>query len=316
MTEQALAADVGNAIVTTFDCGKANRADVSGWLVKSLMLASEAPGFISGEITPPNCPNDSHWKLVQRFNAASDATAWKQSDARKRFLIELQTAHADEGLQVTEEDQIHEGATVTTAIMTHVKPGMEAAYREWEGKVQSAQASFPGFRGSYFQPDTGEAGVWVSLLRFDSPEALDRWFNSQERAKLVEDVKKLVTSTDIQRVTGSFPGWVPIDAKTGKGPPNWKTFLLVLLGCYPIVMLEIRFLMPLLASTPAAVANLLSSALSVAAITWLTMPLCIKSFQQWLFPPEDVKPGHNIKWVGVVSICFLIELALLWRLLG
>jgi uncharacterized protein len=50
------------------------------------------------------------------------------------------------------------------------------------------------------------------------------------------------------RLATSFPGWVPINPMTGKGPPNWKTALLVILGLFPIVMLEMRFLSPILAS--------------------------------------------------------------------
>ncbi|MDT7811502.1 MAG: hypothetical protein QOJ42_1418, partial [Acidobacteriaceae bacterium] len=29
---------------------------------------------------------------------------------------------------------------------------------------------------------------------------------------------------------------------TGKGPPDWKTAIFVMLGLYPIVVLELRFL--------------------------------------------------------------------------
>ncbi len=317
MSDQAVGADVGNAIVTTFSCGKAGRADVASWLVKSMMLASKQPGFVSGEVTPPKTAADINWTLVQRFRTPTEATAWKQSDERKRFLAELEGAHTQEQLHISEEDQISESSTVTTAIMTHIKPGMEDAYRDWEGKVQEAQARSSGYRGSYFQPDTGEAGVWVSLMRFDSSDALDKWFTSPERAQLLEDAKKLVTSTDIQRVTGSFPGWIPVDAKTGKGPPNWKAFLLVLLGLYPIVTLEIRYLSPILGGMhiPTAPANLLSNALSVAATTWITMPLFIKWFTPFMFPPEDAKPDHNVKWLAIIAVVFLVELAILWKLL-
>lgn len=315
MSEQAVSADVGNVLVTRFSVEKCDAGEAGGWLVKSLMLGSEFPGFTSGEIIPPLCPSENEWTLLQRFAGAAEATAWKQSEKRARFLAELQAAHAHEGLRVIEEDRVSEASTVTTAITTHVRAGMESAYREWEGKVQTAQASFPGFRGSYFQPDTGATGVWVSLLRFDGPGSLDRWFESPQRQKLLNDVKQLVTSTDIQRITGSFPGWVPIDANTGKGPPNWKTFLLVLLGLYPIVTLEIRFLMPLLAHIPSAPANLLANSLSVAATTWLTMPVFIKWFAPWLFPSEDAKPSDHFKWPAIIVACFIAEMAILWHLL-
>ena len=50
------------------------------------------------------------------------------------------------------------------------------------------------------------------------------------------------------RLATSFPGWVPINPMTGKGPPNWKTAFAGDSGTVPVVMLEMRFLSPILAS--------------------------------------------------------------------
>ena len=41
---------------------------------------------------------------------------------------------------------------VVEVIITQVKTGKEAAYREWETKIQQAQSKFAGYRGSYVQP--------------------------------------------------------------------------------------------------------------------------------------------------------------------
>ena len=127
-------------------------------------------------------------------------------------------------------------------IITQVKPGKEAAYREWETKIQQAQSKFPGYRGAYVQPPVaGELG-WTTLMRFDTAKQLDTWLKSPERAALVKEAESLVDYAHLQRMGTSFPGWFPTDPKTGKGPPNWKAAMLVLLGLFPIVMLETRFL--------------------------------------------------------------------------
>jgi uncharacterized protein len=159
--------------------------------------------------------------------------------------------------------------------------------------------------------------MWVTLLRFDTPESLDRWFNSPERQALISAQQKLVKSTDIKRVAGSFPGWVPTDAN-GDSPPNWKVYLLVLLGLYPIVMLEIRFLMPVLSQlhAPSAIANLIGNMGSVAFTTWASMPLFIRWFGSWLFPKSKLSFPDNVKWVAFLVGLFALEVALLWNLLA
>ena len=122
---------------------------------------------------------------------------------------------------------------VVEVIITQVKPGKEAAYREWETKIQQAQSKFPGYRGSYVQPPVaGELG-WTTLMRFDTTEQLDRWLKSPERAALVKEAESLVDYAHLQQMGTSFPGWFPTDPKTGKGPPNWKAAMLVLLGLFP-----------------------------------------------------------------------------------
>jgi antibiotic biosynthesis monooxygenase (ABM) superfamily enzyme len=124
-----------------------------------------------------------------------------------------------------------------------------------------------------------------------------------------------VNSTDYQTVTGSFPGWFPAQEKGQKGPPNWKTAMLILLGLYPIVMLEIRFLNPTLHSLPSAIANFIGNTISVALTTWVTMPLLIKAFTPWLFPKKETPAWVSPLSFALLLAFFALEIALLWRLL-
>ena len=65
---------------------------------------------------------------------------------------------------------------------------------------------------------------------------------------MLKESQAFIEHEQLMRLATSFPGWVPIDPMTGKGPPNWKTALLVILGLFPIVMLEMRFLSPILSA--------------------------------------------------------------------
>ena len=198
-------------------------------------------------------------------------------------------------------------------IITQVKAGKEAAYREWETRIQQAQSKFPGYRGSYVQPPvSGELG-WTTLMRFDTAKQLDTWLKSPERAALVKEAESLVDYAHLQRMGTSFPGWFPTDPKTGKGPPNWKAAMLVLLGLFPIVMLETRFLkLPVNPSLGMFIGNVIS----VALTTYLTMPLFIKTLGWWLFPKSDAsKVAVNAAGTALVFLLYAISVAALWHLL-
>lgn len=288
------------------------------WLTRLMMVGVGSGSVLSAEIIPSNTPDENEWTLVQRFHDHHLLAEWRESSDRQKLLKEL--APKVEANQVALNESVTSTygtvGSVAVAIVTEVKTGLEAPYREFEKQFQSAQAKRRGYRGVYLQPPTKKTpNVWTTLIRFDSPDALDEWFVSEERKKLLTLAEPVVNSTEFQSVTGSFPGWFPAQEKGQQGPPNWKTAMLILLGLYPIVMLEIRFLNPQLHSLNSAVANFIGNSISVALTTWVTMPLLIKAFTPWLFPKKDTPA-----WVGPGSLAlliafFAIEIALLWRLL-
>jgi antibiotic biosynthesis monooxygenase (ABM) superfamily enzyme len=94
----------------------------------------------------------------------------------------------------------------------------------------------------------------------------------------------------------------------------WKTAALVLLTLFPVIMLELRFLNPHLASLNPAVATFIGNAISVGLTTWPLMPLAIVGFHAWLFPE-----GYP-RWVAwampfILVLCYLLEIAVFWHLL-
>ncbi|MEO7276876.1 MAG: antibiotic biosynthesis monooxygenase [Sphingomicrobium sp.] len=205
---------------------------------------------------------------------------------------------------------------VVEVIVTRVKPGKEDAYRDWEARVQKAQAKYPGFLGSFVQPPmAGELG-WTTLMRFRNEQDLDGWLKSDDRAALLREAEPLVDYAHLQRVDTSFPGWFSADPNTGKGPPNWKAAMLVLLGLFPIVMLEARFLSPQLSGLNSSLSMFIGNVISVALTTWATMPLFIKAFKWWLFPaPGESKATVELAGTATIAILFAMEVAALWHLL-
>lgn len=298
-----------------------NRGDVGAhinWLARLMMVGVGSGTVLSAEIIPSSSPDENVWTLVQRFHEQKLIEDWHENADRLKLMEEVASKIESNEITLTDTVSSTYGTvgSVAVAIVTHVKSGLESTYLEFEKQFQSAQAKRRGYRGVYLQPPTKKTpGVWTTLIRFDSPDALDEWFVSDERKKLLALSDEVVSSTDYQTVAGSFPGWFPAQETGGKGPPNWKTAMLVLLGLYPIVMLEIRFLNPAMHELNPAVANFIGNSISVALTTWVTMPLAIKAFTPWLFPKKDTPAWVGPASFALVVVIFALEIALLWRLL-
>jgi antibiotic biosynthesis monooxygenase (ABM) superfamily enzyme len=289
------------------------------WLVRLMMVGVGGGAVLSAEIIPPNSPDENLWMLVQRFQKHDLIAEWKSNSDRLKLLEEAAPKIERNEIVLTETSSSGYGTvgSVAIAIVTHVKAGLESTYPEFEKKFQLAQVRRKGYRGVYLQPPTKKnPNEWTTLIRFDSLDALDEWFVSAERKMLIGISEPVVSSTDTQRVTGSFPGWFPGVEKNRGGPANWKTAMLILLGLYPIVMLEIRFLNPILHGLPsAALTNFIGNSISVALTTWVTMPLLIKAFTPWLFPEKETPSWVSPLSISLLVVIFALEIALLWRLL-
>jgi hypothetical protein len=141
------------------------------------------------------------------------------------------------------------------------------------------------------------------MLRFDTTEHLNAWIAAPERAAMLKEAVAFVENAEFLRLATSFPGWVRIDPETGKGPPNWKTALLVLLGLYPIVVLELLYLNSLLGDFVPAHGIFIGNVFSVAATSFLTVPFLVRTFDSWLFP--DAKRYNRATATGLVILTAL-----------
>lgn len=292
----------------------------ASWQARHSAVISKFPGFISTDMVPPvdNKPG-SAWTIIINFDSEEHLLAWQKSPERGAILGEVAPLleGGNFGETITTGDKgVAPGTEVTEVIFSKVKPGKADRYREWATRIQAAQARYPGYRGMYLQPPAGGGdGHWTSILRYDSAEHLEAWMNSPERRILLAETKDFIESEELMRLATAFPGWVPIDPMTGETPPNWKAALLVLLGLFPIVMLEMKFLSPILAQfhTNSSLATFIGNTISVGLTSFLTMPLFVKWFEWWLFPKGN--KTATAKGVAILCVLFALEVAVLWKLL-
>jgi antibiotic biosynthesis monooxygenase (ABM) superfamily enzyme len=291
---------------------------LTDWLVKVMLSGIDSPGYVNAEILPPAVhENQNEWTLLLRFQTMEQIGDWQNSESLKQLITEIAPMVESGNLKLTQKciENYLAPTNVASAIVTHIKPGKEAEYRKWVGAINVAQTHAPGYRGTFLQPSPpGSKAPWTTLLRFDSPESLDRWFASAERRKLIEQAGDLLRY-DLVQMTSAFPGWFPTDVSTGKTSPPWKTAMLVLMVLYPQLVLRM-VLPPMFASLPPALALFLSLTLSVCLISIVLMPLSVKVFKFWLLPSGHNPKAEETKGTVILLLIFLLEIAVGFALLG
>lgn len=292
------------------------KIDFADWQAQFNSVIAAFPGFVSLEISAQSTPTE--WLIVQRFYNAESVRAWRNSQEHKDLIEKLKILIPDMDSDAVQEIELEASnlqGGVTEVFVTEVNPEMDRTYREWIAKIHQAEAKFPGFRGVYVQsPSTGKSKNWITLLQFDTPENLDRWLSSPERQEVLNESKTLIASLESHRVISPYAGWFSSIAQMGELPPVWKQTMIVLLVLFPIVMLEIRFLNPLLTGLNSALATFIGNAISVTLISWPMVPIAIW-FLGWWLTPKSNKRSKTIVGTFLVVVLYLIEIALLWNLL-
>ncbi|CAN5333693.1 hypothetical protein BH11CYA1_BH11CYA1_13840 [soil metagenome] len=295
-------------------------AVLSGWLVKLLMAGVRFPGFWSGEIVPPFRNESKSWALLQRFRTEEQAEAFRTSPTRQTLLAQLKEISVSDKTRAS--DEIAANASIgsaVTAIVTNVKAEMEEDYWAWGQRIHSAQANFPGYGGVYVQPPApGKAGQWTTLVRFDSPQALENWLESPVRQELLREASKFVDVTRYHPVTSSFPGFFPQEEEGGRATPKWKASLLVILGLFPLLEVLRYFYTPWASSVNIrlVLALAFSTVVSVSMVSYVTMPLLVKLFSWWFAPPPDRdNRANDFKGLAIVISIFALEVLAAWNVL-
>jgi antibiotic biosynthesis monooxygenase (ABM) superfamily enzyme len=309
MTVETVAPKVATA-VTTVRVRQGEEGAFAGWLTELNKTVATFPGYISAVVIPPVPPLQSDWVMVQRFQSLKQLGVWLDSDARRSLLAKSTSLLVDEGTT-----NVIEGAStdaspqdmVTEIITVSVKPGMEEAYHAWVDRIRQMEAKCPGYRGLQLQPPIpGLQDDWVSLLRFDTSEHLNAWLESDARRAALQEVEPFIDQRE-QQVATAFSGWFTFGDTPGQVPPNWKQAMVVLLALFPVVMIELLYLSPLLQSLNLSVATFIGNLLSVAALTWALVPWANRAFGWWLRPTSN--NSLKVEAAGVALIVGLYALS-------
>jgi len=270
------------------------------------------PGFVSLEILSPVRSIQSEWVLIQRFQSAEHVLAWRASKEHKVLIDKLKVFLASEESDAIQEDEIKAtelvASAVTEAFITQVNPDKNQAFLQWTAKIYQIEATFPGFQGVYVElSSSGQRTNWITHLKFDTAENLDRWLASPERQLILNELKPLIKAIESHRVISPYAGWFLSLANKGAPPPVWKQTMIVLLVLFPIVMLELKFLSPLTKDLGVSLSMFIGNAISVTLISWPMMSIAVWFLGWWLSNENGMRLKTTIG-IFVMMALYLLEI--------
>lgn len=296
--------------VITIEVKMSSSRDVSfaQWQGELNATVASFPGFVSLEIVAPS-PQLQNWHIIQRFESPAAAAAWSESPQYQVLQKSLQGLAETNHIKHNSLNMETLQNGVTEIFVSHVSPENTAAYQAWMSKIHLAEAKFPGFCGVYIQsPKHRQGETWLTLLRFDTMEHLDNWLASDIRREILQESSSLIKTLESHRVISPFAGWFSSVSTARRSPAVWKQTMLILLVLFPIVLLELKYLTPLLKDLSFVPATFISNALSVALITWPAMPLAIRGLRWWLLPDQDEARAQKTTLAGLVLVLLLYGL--------
>ncbi len=297
------------AISTKFAVRKDRAEPFAAWQAALTRRVGMADGFVSIEMLPAFAGSPD-WQIVERFRTAGQLAAWRRSADRATIFAALTPVLDPAQPEVVDEPapDFHSLSSITEVVTTLVAPGKAPAFQAWAEAMQAAQAAFPGYMGTLIQaPLSAEVPYWTTLVRFSQPAELDTWLASSERKALLEKSDPTVSTWKSQRMASPFAGWFG-GAPDQPPPAAWKQTALVLLVLFPVVMLEIRYLSPILAGLNLAVSTFIGNAISVSLVSWPLIKIAIWGLNWWLTPLPERRWRIEILGAAALAALYAIEL--------
>ena len=178
--------------------------------------------------------------------------------------------------------RIVSGESVSVLIARKVKPGCEQQFWTLEQRLFDEVGKMPGFLTvNHFPTTAGEEGEYVSILQFDSVEALLRWERSDTRAEILEELSAVLEyeprRKSITGLEGMFEVSVPM------GPPRYKMSLVlvvVIFSSIAVIKPLVNYVAPFLEGLWQ---TLVIIGIQVPIMTYLVMPTVTRLLSGWLY---------------------------------
>ena len=175
---------------------------------------------------------------------------------------------------------------VTVFITRQPRRGMESQFEDWLRGVLDEASGFPGHEAtSVLRPADPAHPEYVLIVRFRTYADLKRWYESDERARWIEKVEPISEKQPQFIEQTGLETWFTVPGRRNPlPPPRRKMAFVTLVAIYPLVLLSVYAVNPVLDWMPVPARVLVTSAVLVVLMTWVVMPWLTRRAYPWLYP--------------------------------
>ncbi len=216
------------------------------------------------------------------------------SAAALRLRLERAASEAADGEAGSSSPKKNkDSAFYSSVVIEYIVPqGKGWDFRRWYIRlIRTAKRSEGFIRDDRHRPLRCEDGVlkWYTVIHFDQPEHLDQWLSSDQRESVLQAGKGIFAAYKFKSFTTGLEGWFSpqLGEELGSlGPPAWKQILSVVIGLYPIIMVQEYVFghLGIFESWSPASAMLANNLVTTCLLTLVGMPLIIRLLGFWLKP--------------------------------
>jgi uncharacterized protein len=189
---------------------------------------------------------------------------------------------------VSVEPELAAGAQgpVTTTVTRRIKPGHEVAYEGFLAGIITAASQFPGHLGAeVYRPQTAAAGEYRVVYRFDTAQHLRAWLDSPEHAAWLARAEPHVLGPLHRQVLTGLEAWFTLPTQpAAPPPPRYKMAVLTWVTIFPLITGVVIASAPLIGGLALVVRLAVTTAVTVALMTWVVMPRVTRLLHRWLYP--------------------------------
>jgi antibiotic biosynthesis monooxygenase (ABM) superfamily enzyme len=173
---------------------------------------------------------------------------------------------------------------ITVSITRTVKRGCEADFERALHDFVQNSLSLPGQQGVHImRPAPGSDSREYGIIRkFANREALAAFRTSPEYLGWANLASELTEGTGKVEELNGLESWFTLRDAPLRRLPKWKMALLTFCGVYVLSFLLAETLTPLIHNLPVPIRTAIFSAVMVAALTWIVMPLITRALHGWL----------------------------------
>lgn len=181
---------------------------------------------------------------------------------------------------------IEQGATV---VITHrVSQTQQPQYEKWLNEIGPiCKASLGLLDWHIIRPITGLTDTYTVIIRYDTPQNLKNWIESEHRKQLLSKIENLLANKEDVHINSGLDFLFSQVGEKPKTPVRWKQFLVTWSAIYPLVVSLPLIILPILKWLNVPNNHFINTFIVTGAVVsmmvYVVMPRYTKLVHRWLF---------------------------------